>query len=184
MTVPTNLIDGDDPAIYDLRTHGPGPEGRLPLTAEQLRESPSGDIFGLTQDVGMGWRPEALGGPEVLILSTQGGIRAPDGTPLALGYHTGHWEVGLLMQAAADDVARPRCRAVRRFRHRSVRRPNPGHDRHDGQPALSQRRRDGAAPADPLAADPQGRPRRRNLRQGAAGDDDGAGVDAPICHAC
>ena len=40
---------------------------------------------------------------EFLILSTQGGIRAPDGSPIALGYHTGHWEVGLLMQAAAEE---------------------------------------------------------------------------------
>jgi putative YjhG/YagF family dehydratase len=95
-------LDGDDPIIYDIRTKSPGPEGRLPLTEQLLREAPSGDIFGLTQDVGMGWRPEALTGQEFLILSTQGGIRAPDGSPIALGYHTGHWEVGLLMQAAAD----------------------------------------------------------------------------------
>jgi putative YjhG/YagF family dehydratase len=37
----------------------------------------------------------------MLILSTQGGVRAEDGTPVALGYHTGHYEVGLLVQAAA-----------------------------------------------------------------------------------
>jgi putative YjhG/YagF family dehydratase len=66
-----------------------------------LRESPSGQLFGWTQNAGMGWRPSALGGPELLILSTHGGIRAPDGTPIALGYHTGHWEVGLLAEAAA-----------------------------------------------------------------------------------
>jgi len=42
-----------------------------------------------------------LGGREFLMLSTHGGIRAADGTPIALGYHTGHWEVGLLMEAAA-----------------------------------------------------------------------------------
>jgi putative YjhG/YagF family dehydratase len=98
------LIDSDDPTIFELRTNAPGPEGRLPLTEAMLREAPSGDIFGLTQDVGMGWRPDALGGQEFLILSTQGGIRAPDGTPIALGYHTGHWEVGLLMQAAAQEL--------------------------------------------------------------------------------
>jgi putative YjhG/YagF family dehydratase len=28
---------------------------------------------------------------------------------VALGYHTGHWEVGLLMQAAAEEFARLRC---------------------------------------------------------------------------
>lgn len=98
------LVDSTDPDIYDLRTHGSGPDGSLPLTPEMLRESPSGDIFGLTQDVGMGWKPADLNGQEFLILSTQGGIRAPDGTPIALGYHTGHWEVGLLMKAAAEEI--------------------------------------------------------------------------------
>ena len=49
----------------------------------------------------MGWNPSALGGKEFLMLSTHGGIRAPDGSPIALGYHTGHWEVGLLVEEAA-----------------------------------------------------------------------------------
>ena len=65
---------------------------------------PSGDLFGWTEDMGMGWRPDALGGKEILILSTHGGIRDADGTPIALGYHTGHWEVGLLVQAAAREL--------------------------------------------------------------------------------
>jgi putative YjhG/YagF family dehydratase len=93
-----------DPALYDVRTRAAGPAGALPLTEQMLLESPSGDLFGLTQDVGMGWEPRELGPPEFLILSTQGGIRAPDGRPVALGYHTGHWEVGLLMQAAAEEL--------------------------------------------------------------------------------
>jgi putative YjhG/YagF family dehydratase len=65
---------------------------------------PTGDLFGWSQDAGMGWDPAALGGAEFLILSTHGGIRAADGTPVALGYHTGHWEVGLLMDAAAKEL--------------------------------------------------------------------------------
>src|SRR5205814_3987603 len=93
-----------DPAAFDVVTAGTGPQGALPITAEQLRDSPSGDIFGLTQNAGMGWDPRELGRPEFLILSTQGGIRAPDGRPIALGYHTGHWEVGLLMEAAAEEL--------------------------------------------------------------------------------
>ncbi|HYT89598.1 MAG TPA: YjhG/YagF family D-xylonate dehydratase, partial [Gemmataceae bacterium] len=93
-----------DPALFDVQTSAAGPVGRLPLTDELLRHAPSGDIFGLSQDAGMGWNPAELGRNEFLILSTQGGIRAPDGTPIALGYHTGHWEVGLLMQAAAEDL--------------------------------------------------------------------------------
>jgi putative YjhG/YagF family dehydratase len=69
-----------------------------------LLHSPSGDLFGLSQNVGMGWKPGELLGKQILILSTQGGIRAEDGTPIALGYHTGHWEVGLLMRAAAEEI--------------------------------------------------------------------------------
>jgi len=51
----------------------------------------------------MGWSPADLGKDEYLILSTQGGIRAENGYPIALGYHTGHYEVGLLAQAAASE---------------------------------------------------------------------------------
>jgi len=94
-----------DPSVWEIQTVGAGPQGRLPLTAEMLLESPSGDIFGLTQNAGMGWDPRELGRPQFLMLSTQGGIRASDGKPIALGYHTGHWEIGLLMQAAAQELA-------------------------------------------------------------------------------
>ena len=94
-----------DPSVWEIQTTGAGPQGQLPLTAEMLLESPSGDIFGLTQNAGMGWDPRELGRPQFLMLSTQGGIRASDGRPIALGYHTGHWEIGLLMQAAAQELA-------------------------------------------------------------------------------
>ena len=94
-----------DPSVWEIQTAGAGPQGQLPLTAEMLLESPSGDIFGLTQNAGMGWDPRELGRPQFLMLSTQGGIRASDGKPIALGYHTGHWEIGLLMQAAAQELA-------------------------------------------------------------------------------
>jgi putative YjhG/YagF family dehydratase len=97
------LVDSD-PSIFVVITKAPGPGGRLPLTEELLREAPSGDLFGWTQDVGMGWDPATLTGPEFLVLSTQGGIRNSDGSPAALGYHTGHWEVGLLMKAAAQEL--------------------------------------------------------------------------------
>jgi putative YjhG/YagF family dehydratase len=97
------LLD-TDAALFDVQTSAAGPAGALPLTEELLLNAPSGDIFGLTQDAGMGWDPAELGRREFLILSTQGGIRAPDGKPIALGYHTGHWEVGLLMKAAAEEL--------------------------------------------------------------------------------
>jgi putative YjhG/YagF family dehydratase len=90
--------------IFDVRTHASGPTGRLPLEPDFLTNAPSGHIFGWTQDAAMGWSPSDLGKDEYLILSTQGGIRAEDGSPIALGYHTGHWEVGLLAKAAAEEL--------------------------------------------------------------------------------
>src|SRR5437868_7497396 len=98
-----------DPAVLDVQTTAAGPAGALPLTEELLREAPSGDLFGWTQNAGMGWNPSELGRREFLSLSTQGGIRAPDGSPVALGYHTGHWEVGLLMRAAAEELRARGC---------------------------------------------------------------------------
>jgi putative YjhG/YagF family dehydratase len=92
--------------IYQIRTKAVGPAGRLPLTKEALLTEPSGNLFGLTQNVGMGWRAEELGGEQYLIVSTQGGLRDPSGAPIALGYHTGHWEIGLLVEAAAREFRR------------------------------------------------------------------------------
>lgn len=100
----TDILESGDSDIYDIQTHAAGPEGSLPLTAEMLLNKPSGDIFGLSHNTAMGWAPTELRREEFLILSTQGGIRAPDGSPIALGYHTGHWEVGLLMQAVAHEL--------------------------------------------------------------------------------
>src|ERR1043166_9007641 len=83
---------------------GGGPAGRLPFTPEMLREEPSGNLFGLTQDVGMGWSPDSLQGPQYVIVSTHGGLRGEDGSAVALGYHTEHWEIGLLVRAAAETL--------------------------------------------------------------------------------
>src|ERR1700729_977106 len=85
-------------------THARGPEGMLPITPEMLLTEPSGNLFGLTQNAGMGWEAARLLDPEFLILSTHGGMRAQDGTPIALGFHTGHWEVGLLVAEAAREL--------------------------------------------------------------------------------
>ena len=92
--------------MYQVITHAPGPQGRLPFTPEMLLDSPSGDLFGLSQSVGMGWDPATVTGKQFLIVSTMGGMRAPDGSPIALGYHTGHWEVGLLVKECADRLRR------------------------------------------------------------------------------
>jgi putative YjhG/YagF family dehydratase len=102
----TELLDSEQDDLFSINTSAPGPSGSLPLTEEMLRDRPSGDIFGMSQNAGMGWTPDQLTRPQYLLLSTQGGIRAEDGQPIALGYHTGHWEVGLLMQAAAREFDR------------------------------------------------------------------------------
>jgi len=69
-----------------------------------LLTSPSGNLFGLSQNAGMGWEPSRLLDPEFLILSTHGGMRAENGEAIALGFHTGHWEVGLLVAEAAREL--------------------------------------------------------------------------------
>ncbi len=98
------VLESRDLDLRGVATHAPGPAGALPLTAEMLLTQPSGNLFGLTMNAGMGWDPARMGGPEVLILSTHGGLRAQDGSPIALGFHTGHWEVGLLVAEAAREL--------------------------------------------------------------------------------
>jgi len=96
----------DNSDLFQVETTAAGPEGALPLTEAFLRERPSGDVFGLSQNAGMGWEASKVGREQFLLLSTLGGIRADDGTPIALGYHTGHWEVGLLVREAAAELDR------------------------------------------------------------------------------
>ena len=100
------LLDSSDSTLYDATMHSPGPAGKLPLSDAILREQPSGDAFGMSQDAGMGWDPAQVAGTQYVLLSTLGGVRADDGTPIALGYHTGHWEVGLAVKAAAEEIRR------------------------------------------------------------------------------
>ncbi|MEO1993033.1 MAG: dihydroxy-acid dehydratase, partial [Pirellulales bacterium] len=99
----SDALSDDDARIFDIETSSEGPLGELPFTDEMLRQRPSGDLFGLSQNVGMGWNAQRSADSHYLILSTQGGVRAPDGAPIALGYHTGHWEIGLMVQAAAEE---------------------------------------------------------------------------------
>lgn len=101
-----DLLDSADTSLFDVATRAAGPSGSLPLSDEMLLNSPSGDLFGMTQSAGMGWDPNQLLREQVLILSTQGGLRADNGKPVALGYHTGHWEIGLLVKAAAEELNR------------------------------------------------------------------------------
>jgi putative YjhG/YagF family dehydratase len=97
----TASILGGAEYVPGTRTHGTTKEGSLPLTEDLLLNEPSGNLFGMTQNVAMGWKPEEVGREQYIIASTHGGMRAEDGTPIALGYHTGHWEVHLLVKEAA-----------------------------------------------------------------------------------
>ncbi|RUL89498.1 YjhG/YagF family D-xylonate dehydratase [Tautonia sociabilis] len=99
----TAIVDSP-PEVLDVATRADGPSGSLPLTDEMLRSWPSGDLFGLSQNAGMGWEPSTTAADPFLILSTQGGLRDDAGRPIALGYHTGHWEIGLLVRAAAEEL--------------------------------------------------------------------------------
>ena len=98
------MLETSDNSLLRVATHARGPAGLLPLTAEMLLTQPSGNLFGLSQNAGMGWDPSRLLDPEFLILSTHGGLRAENGEAIALGFHTGHWEVGLLVAEAAREL--------------------------------------------------------------------------------
>ncbi len=104
-----DILDSKDDGIYEVTTNAAGPKGNLPLTDSLLVDAPSGDIFGMSQNAGMGWEPAKTAQEQFLLISTQGGIRAGDGTVLALGYHSGHWELGLLAQAAAEELRNLGC---------------------------------------------------------------------------
>jgi len=104
-----DILGGRDEALYDLATRAAGPAGELPLTGDLLAGAPSGDLFGLIQDVGMGWPASKVLADAFLLLSHQGGIRGTDGKPIALGYHVGHYELGLLLEAAAREFQALDC---------------------------------------------------------------------------
>ena len=99
-----DVRDTDDPGLLAPATTTAGTPGELPLDTDRLAAMTSGELFGWTQNVAMGLDPRRLAGRDFLVLSTLGGMRAPDGTPIALGYHTGHWELGLLVEAAATEL--------------------------------------------------------------------------------
>ncbi len=95
---------GSERYVDGTRTKGEGADGRFPLTEHMLLDEPSGNLFGMTQAAAMGWNPEEVGRDQYVIVSTHGGLRAENGDPIALGYHTGHWEVNLLVREAAETL--------------------------------------------------------------------------------
>ncbi len=99
-----NEIYGGAELLPTTRTRGQGREGKLPLDEDMLLNEASGNLFAMTQNVAMGWHPEEVNREQYIIVSTKGGLRAEDGSPVALGYHTGHWEISLLVKEAAETI--------------------------------------------------------------------------------
>ncbi|MCY3916881.1 MAG: YjhG/YagF family D-xylonate dehydratase [Chloroflexi bacterium] len=97
-------IYGGAELLRTTRTRGRGRDGALPFDEDMLLNEASGNLFAMTQNVAMGWHPEEVNREQYVIVSTKGGLRAEDGSPLALGYHTGHWEISLLVQEAAETI--------------------------------------------------------------------------------
>ncbi|MCY4146738.1 MAG: YjhG/YagF family D-xylonate dehydratase [Chloroflexi bacterium] len=97
-------IYGGADLLPTTRTRGQGAAGSLPISEDMLLHEASGNLFAMTQNVAMGWHPEEVNREQYVIVSTKGGLRAADGSPLALGYHTGHWEISLLVQEAAQTI--------------------------------------------------------------------------------
>ncbi len=97
-------IYGGAELLPTTRTRGQGRDGRLPLDEDMLLNEASGNLFAMTQNVAMGWHPEEVNREQYIIVSTKGGLRAEDGSPVALGYHTGHWEISLLVKEAAETI--------------------------------------------------------------------------------
>lgn len=100
----SDFYDEENQDIYHIRTHAAGPRGELPLTPAMLINRPSGDLFGMTMNAGIGWNPDELDRDEVLLVSTLGGIRGADGKPIALALHQGHYELDVQLRAAAEEI--------------------------------------------------------------------------------
>ena len=103
-TVSTADILFPEDGTHSFETHSDGPKGTLPFTEEILIDHPSGFHFGMSQGAGMGWTPAELLRKNFLILSTSGGLREEDGSPIALGLHTGHFELSIQVEAAAREL--------------------------------------------------------------------------------
>ncbi|MDY5129973.1 MULTISPECIES: YjhG/YagF family D-xylonate dehydratase [Actinotignum] len=101
-----DIYEEQPPEFYETRTHAEGPSGKLPLTEDFLRNAPSGYIFSMTQGRGMGWEADDLANDDIMMISTLGGLRDADGNPTALGLHTGHFELGMLLDEAAKEFKR------------------------------------------------------------------------------
>jgi len=104
-----STLFGKPENLESSRIYGNPPAGQFTIPEPMLLDQPSGNLFGWTQNAGMGWPAEDMDQDQFLILSTHGGLRSPDGSVTALGYHTGHWEVDRLVQVAAKTFRNLQC---------------------------------------------------------------------------
>lgn len=74
------------------------------MTPDMLKTLPSGNIFGMTMNAGEGWSTDTLANGDVMIISAKGGLRNPDGSPIAVGLHQGHYELDIQVAEAADEI--------------------------------------------------------------------------------
>ena len=117
-TPPQSDAPGYQDYILDVQTIAAGPKdvlgtGRLPISRKTFLAAETGtaDIFTESMAAAMGWsgtgqltgRAKKLD-RDFLIISTQGGLRGDDGEAIALGAHTGHWELGLVAKEAARNL--------------------------------------------------------------------------------
>ncbi len=58
-----SVLETTDAELLAVPTHAAGPAGKLELNTDLLLNAPSGQLFGLTQNAGMGWNPARLNGP-------------------------------------------------------------------------------------------------------------------------
>jgi hypothetical protein len=62
-TIPVEDILGNEDQVIDSRLIGSSPQGRLPVDSDFLNTQPSGHLFGMTEDAGMGWEPNDTRNP-------------------------------------------------------------------------------------------------------------------------
>ncbi len=98
-----NILNSDS-HIYRIRTSLDPKRGKLPMAEETFRSAPSGDIFGAIQNAGMGATAADALRKQFLILSTLGGWRTDREATVALGYHTGHFELDALVKRASEKL--------------------------------------------------------------------------------
>ncbi len=101
----TNPTEADLAHYKEAITSTNGIPGMLPFMPAELLEQ-GGKIFGRIQDHAMaqGSKQFSSGGHQFVIISTAGGMRDKDGQTLALGLHTGHFELNALKEAAAKEM--------------------------------------------------------------------------------